>query len=182
MPRDLVRWGGLAAMVGGVLWIVVFTIYASRPSGAGLTPPYRSFEGLGLPALISLLLVVVGLVGLHARQRGLYGRLGTSGFVLALVGAALIVASGGSWPLVFIAFFLLMLGSLLVGVATLLANALPRWGAVLLIVGSVVLFFFNTETAQAWLALPYGVAWASVGYLLFSERGAASAGQPARVR
>lgn len=108
--------------------------------------------------------------------------MGTSGFVLALVGAALIVASGGSWPLVFIAFFLLMLGSLLVGVATLLANALPRWGAVLLIVGSVVLFFFNTETAQAWLALPYGVAWASVGYLLFSERGAASAGQPARVR
>jgi len=43
---NLVRWGGLAAMVGGVLWVVVFVLFALRPSGPELQPPYRSFEGL----------------------------------------------------------------------------------------------------------------------------------------
>jgi hypothetical protein len=36
MPfANLVRWSGLAAMVGGALWVVVFVLFASRPSGPG---------------------------------------------------------------------------------------------------------------------------------------------------
>lgn len=42
-----------------------------------------------------------------------------------------------------------MVGSVLVGVATLVAKVLPRWWAIALIVCSLVLFAFNTETAQA---------------------------------
>jgi hypothetical protein len=72
---NLVRWSGLAAMVGGALWVIVFVLFALRPSGPGLTPPYRSFEGLGLVTLLSLLLIVLGFVGLHIwRREGLEQR------------------------------------------------------------------------------------------------------------
>jgi hypothetical protein len=48
-------------------------------------------------------------------------------------------------------------------------------------VGSVVFFLFNTETAAAWFALPYGVAWVVVGYLLWTSEHTAAA-RPSRVR
>ncbi len=50
---DLIRWSGLAAMVGGALEVVVFAIFALRASGPGIETPYRSFEGLGVPATLS---------------------------------------------------------------------------------------------------------------------------------
>lgn len=173
------RWAGLATMVGGALWVVVFAIYALRSSGPGLEPPYRSFEGLGIPAVVSLLLIVVGLVALHTLQRRSYG--GIVGLILALVGATVVVLTGASWPVGMAGGLAFMLGSLLVGAALLVTNALPRWGAVALIVGSGVFFLFNTETAQAWFALPYGVAWIAVGYLLWSGGGGAAQRHP-RVR
>ncbi len=43
---NFVRWGGLVAMGSGVLWMVVFALFALRPSGPGVTPPYRNFKGL----------------------------------------------------------------------------------------------------------------------------------------
>jgi hypothetical protein len=110
-------------------------------------PPYRSFEGLSLPILLSLLLIVSGFVGVHIWRREVYGRFGTVGFVLAMVGAIVSVVSVGSWPLIFIGSYTLMIGSLVVGLAALVTNALPRWGSIVLMVGSVVFFLFNTETA-----------------------------------
>ncbi len=181
VSSNLIRWGGLVAMVGGVLWIVVFTLFALRPSGLGVTPPYRSFEGLYLPNLISVVLIVAGIVALHTRLRSLYGRVGTAGFVLALVGAAVLVVSGASWPWELVGAIALLLGSLLMGVAALVVNAPLRWGAIALIVGSLAFFLYNTETARVWFALPYGMAWVVVGYLLWS-RSSAPAEQPSRVR
>jgi hypothetical protein len=69
-----------------------------------------------------------------------------------------------------------MVGSLLVGAATLVTNALPRWGAITLMAGPLTFFLFNTETAQVWFALPYGAAWIAVGYLLWTGGGAAARG------
>ena len=123
---NLVRWSGPAAMVGGALWVVVFVLFALRPSGPELQPPYRSFEGLGIAGVLSLLLIVAGIVGFHTRSKEVYGGLGTAGFVLALVGAALSIVSFGSWPLIFIGSYALMLGSLLVGVAAFGAKTIPR--------------------------------------------------------
>lgn len=176
---NIVRWGGLSATVGGALWAVVFVLFASRPSGPGLQPPYRSFEGLGAAVVLSLLLIVAGMVGFHARSRGAYGGLGMAGFVLALVGAALSIISFGSWPLILIGSYALMLGSLLVGAAAFGARTLPRWGTAVLMVGSAAFLVFNTETSAAWFALPYGIAWVSVGYLLWYGT---AAEQPPRVR
>ena len=181
MSSNLIRWGGPAAMMGGVLWMVVFALFALRPSGPGLTPPHRSFEGLYLPNLVSVVLIVVGVVALHARLRSLYGRLGTAGFISALVGAAVLVVSGASWPWELIGAIALLLGSLLMGVAALVVNAPLRWGAIALIAGSLVFFLYNTETARVWFALPYGAAWVVVGYLLWSG-GVEATQRPPRVR
>ena len=168
-------------MVGGVLWMVVFALFALRPSGPGVTPPYRSFEGLYFPNLISVVLIVVGIVALHACLRSLYGRLGAVGLILALFGSAVLVVSGASWPWELVGAIALLLGSLLMGVAALVVNAPLRWGAIALVVGSLTFFLYNTETARVWFALPYGAAWVVVGYLLWSGGGEA-AQRPTRVR
>ena len=48
-------------------------------------------------------------------------------------------------------------------------------------VGSLAFFFFDTDPARAWFALPYGAAWVAVGYLLWA-RGVSATEQPARLR
>ena len=168
-------------MAGGVLWMVVFTLFALRPSGPGVSPPYRSFEGLYLPNVVSVALIAAGIVALHVRLRNLYGRLGTVGFALALAGACVLVLSGASWPWELVGASGVLLGSLLVGVAALMVNTPLRWGAIALVAGTLSFFLYNTETARAWFALAYGLAWVVVGYLLWSGGGEA-AQRPTRVR
>ena len=130
----LIRGSGLAALLGGALWVVVFAIYALRASGPGAEPPYRSFEGLGVPGVLSLLLIALGFMGLDWptwRGEG-YGRLGRGlgrvGFGLALLGVFVIVGSGASGTVGIIGVVVLMVASLLVGAAALLTRVLPRWG------------------------------------------------------
>ncbi len=184
MPSSsFVRWGGLAAVAGGALWVAVFAVFALRPSGPGSAPPYRSFEGLYVPCLFAAALIVAGLVALHAHLRGTYGGLGKAGFLLALVGAVSLALVVGGAP-----FLLsrggapgLMLGSALVGAAALRASARLRWGGAALVAGSLAFFLFDTEGARVWFALPYGGAWVVVGYLLWSG-GTAPAPRPTRVR
>lgn len=179
----IIRGGGLAALAGGALWVAVFAVYAWRPQESGPGPPYGSFEGVRVPGLLSLLLIALGFLGLDLpswRGRG-HGRLGRVGFDVALLGMFGIVVSGASWPIGMIGAWVLMVGSLMVGVAALLAGTLPRWGALALVVGSAGFFFFDTDPARAWFALPYGAAWVVVGYLLWS-RGGSAAEQPSRVR
>lgn len=67
--------------------------------------------------------------------------------------------------------FVLMVGSLLVGVAALTRRVLPSWGAIALIVGSLsLLVFLASQGLIVWLGVPYGAAWIAVGYLLFLGR------------
>ena len=184
MSSNVIRWGGLAAMIGGVLWMAVFAVFASRPSGPGSAPPYRSFEGLSVPCLISAVLIVAGLVALHAHLRGTYGGLGTAGFVLASVGTAVLVlvVVGAPFLLSRLGALGLLLGSALMGVAALRASVRLRWGGTTLVVGSLAFFLFDTEGARVWFALPYGGAWLLVGYLLLRSGGVEAARPPTRVR
>ncbi len=173
---NFVRWGGTAAVAGGALWMAVFALFASRPSGPGSAPPYRSFEGLYVPCLVFAALIVAGLVALHAHLRGTYGGLGTAGFVLASVGAAVLVLVVGGAPFLLsrVGALGLLLGSALMGAATLRASARLRLASTALVVGSLAFFLFDTEGARVWFALPYGGAWVLVGYMLrFGGTGAA---------
>ncbi len=71
----------------------------------------------------------------------------------------------------------LVVGFVLLGIAVLRARVVPRWAAVLLIVGTLAMLGFNDQNALALMAIPFGIAWIAVGYVLWSGRGE----QPARV-
>ena len=180
---NFARWGGMAAGAGGALWVAVFALFASRPSGPGSAPPYRSFEGLYVPCLVSAVLIMVGLVALHVHLRDAYGGLGAAGLVLASVGAVMLVLVVGGAPFLLsrVGALGLLLGSALMGAAALRANTRLRWGGAALAVGSLAFFLFDTEGARVWFALPYGGAWVVVGYLLWSGE-ARAAPRPTRVR
>ena len=150
------RRGGLAAVAGGLLWMAVFASFASRPSGPGSAPPYWGFEGLYVPLLFCVALIVAGLLALHVHLRGTYGGLGTAGFLLALVGAAVLALVVGGAPFLWgrVGALGLLLGPALMGTAALRARVRPRWVAAALVVGSLTFFLSDTESARVWFALP----------------------------
>jgi hypothetical protein len=134
-----------------------------------------------------------GLVGLHARQAGVYGRLGTVGFYLAFAGAALafvgqatsgIFPNNGALGWLFsdpgfgflVGLLLVSLGLVLLGVATLQARVLPRWCGV----GLIALVVFSALGAFGGFVV-VGLIWLALGYALRSELGT-SIEQPSRVR
>jgi hypothetical protein len=67
MPSsDLIRWGGLAAMLAGVAFILDILFVLTMPEADWTNAVY----------IVAELLMVVGLLGLHALQKDNYGRIG----------------------------------------------------------------------------------------------------------
>lgn len=180
-----IRWSGLAAMLGGVLWVVLWTIEGAKPvaPAGGYRPDYERFN---LWSGLALLLMIMGLTGAYLRQIRQTGWIGHMGFALPWIGAALMgggrlgqaLDMGSVWVLVILGAFALSIGTILFGIATLRTRVLPRSPGVLLIVGALMLFLTDPENQRAFLALPFGIAWAWLGYVLWTgsrEREAARA-------
>ncbi len=168
-----ITWGGGATAAGGVLLAAVAALIAIRPAvPAGL---HRRADDLLPLATAALVLVAAGAVGLLRGRREL-GTLGAIGLWVMVTGALLasglqLAATGGTdvpWTATGAA---LLGGSALIAAAGLRAGAVPRPAAAVLLGASLLLLFFNTEDARAWLAGPFGLAWAWVG--LVTPRGAA---------
>ena len=198
MASNLLRWGGLAAMLSGALLIVFVSLMQAAP------------DGFFYLVILILLPLVVAIYGLHARQARQSGLLGRIGFVVALIGtgglAVLFAVVGVAetlfgfdpdgvatlGPLLFVLFLAFMVGIVLFGIATLRAGVLPRIAAVLFAFGplaglvlDLLTGAFFDEEATPWglyignAAFAVGLIW--LGYAVWSGRGAAS-DQPARVR
>ena len=184
---NITRWGGIAAMVGGVFW-VVWSLLGRV-----------SFEAAGSPfadalLLLAALLTLAGLMGLHALQGANYGRIGRAGFytaaggllVQALAALFLLLMSSDAWEvslqwLVAPAGSLIVLvGLVLYGAATLQARVLARWCGLGLIVVPPLAFYMNSRIFYGSLAL-FGVLWVALGYVLWS-RSSTPTEQPSRVR
>src|SRR5215217_5616744 len=170
----LVRWGGLAAMLVGVAFIVLVLIPKARDGS-----PFYIFGSVLLFVAVWLLLLVA-----------------LAGFYAVIVGAsAMIVIQLLTWvgvtlgitALVFpdpVGLLIVMVGLVLYGVATLQARVLPRWCGVGLIVGVPVLIGISVvseEYGEMLGGILFGLLWLALGYILWSESGAA-AGHPARAR
>ena len=135
MSSNLIRWGGLAAMLAGVVFVTdtVSTLTVADPS---------EDRWPDILFVVGILLAVVGLVGFHELQRGSYGRIGRAGFYTVVVASLIQVVGLVGFLLGSMALEWLVLagglGSLagfaLYGAATLWAGVLLRWCGVALIV------------------------------------------------
>jgi hypothetical protein len=162
---ELVRWSGLAAVVGGVaIALFVLSHPWDRFVGAEVarTGRWRLAHTLHF---VGASFTLLGLIGIYVRQRERAGRLGLVGFVLAFAGTAMFVGTGMLtafvWPMLadrapavigedgamfdapaLIALALtavaVTVGYVLFGIAALRAGVLPRDGTALLTVGAVL--------------------------------------------
>src|SRR5215208_4567223 len=82
---DLIRWSGLAAMVGGALWAVgaFFDLMYFSPQPMSEVVPTSSFLFQQVLYLLGATLLLIGLVELYARQSQAAGALGLVGFLIA---------------------------------------------------------------------------------------------------
>jgi len=176
----LIRIGGLAAMVGGLLWVV--------KGGAilltGQQPPVVFEAALPLFAL--------GLLGLHARLEGRGGPLGKAGVLVtyAALTAAVLVLVAPLPPLYVVAGFGLFLGLVLIGTATLQAGVFrPPWSALplalglggpLLILAGGGLALMSERLLEVPIVL-VGLAWMLLGYSVLAGEGT-TVQAPARAR
>ena len=103
---NLLRWSGLAAMVGGALFVISELLDLYNFSGAvdeenfsevAATAPWVAEA---LLYLLGTVLLLFGLFGLYARQSEAAGHLGLVGFLVAFLGTALV--AGVSWGDVFV--------------------------------------------------------------------------------
>ena len=183
---NLLRWGGLAALIGGVLYVLTGIMSLLAPQ----EEVFDSFTDYFIEVLFILALVgtLMAIAGVHVLQRGRYGRLGAAGSLTAFVGHALLLVAAAATTIAgrealdmvfFLGSLAALVGLVLLGATTLRARVLPWWCGVLLIVGlplSVVL----DVTARGSGGILLGMVWALVGYALLAT-GGASDQRPARV-
>ncbi len=100
---SLIRWSGLALVLGGLL---VAAHLLSHPDTQVAGAHLAMSSGWSISHSLHFygaIFVLLGVVGLYARQADRAGGLGVIGFVLALIGAGLYVGTGMItayiWPL-----------------------------------------------------------------------------------
>ena len=176
---ELIRWGGLAAIAGGVVWVLEGLLVLAIPESA-VTDVLFS---------IAALCTVGGFVGFHTLQKDNYGRIGRGGFWTVVVAAlalvvGLIVLLVGSmaleglfFPVVTLAVFV---GFVLYGAATLQARVLPSWCGIGFIVGPSI--FLLGDLLGSVGGILFGLLWLALGYVLWSHSGnRAATARPSRV-
>ena len=198
---NLIRWAGLAAILAGVLLVVADLL--NLAIGFDENQPFSETATTGIYALqswanlLAAVLLLIGLVGLYARQSEATGPLGLAGFLVAFLGTAFV--TGFLWAGLFIVpalavevpafvnelegpppgFFLSLstfgVGWLLFGIATLRARVFPRAAAILLMIGAVIAVLPLPFTG---IVLAIALAW--LGFAVFTGR-ETPADQPSRV-
>ena len=160
---------GLAAVIGGGLWILATAPIAALPA----PPDWPGYLLESLPvALLAVICLTVAVAGAWLRADGRGGvlgrRIGRTGLVLAVVGqagwaialAATLAGLGYGAP-VALASTLAGLGTVLVGLALARAGDWPIAG--LLVVAPVLLVVPTTLVPQGATWIGFGLAWAGVG-------------------
>jgi hypothetical protein len=210
MPSSLVRWGAWAGMLGGLMCALLplATVLVSPKNMQPGSLAHLAAAGVyWLMAVLALLLLLVGLVGLLALHGRAYRRVGNVGFLvsflalpLLLLGNAAEVASltfsgtesSVGHSMFLIGFLVLLVGSVLLGIAIVRTRSVPslRLGGLLLVgalpLGILLAIILGVTVPGTdlgfWAAItvPYGFAWLLLGYALISARGA-TAEQPSRV-
>ena len=190
-PTHLIRWTGLAAMVGG-LCILQGPLFHPEDTPESFASP--AWVANHFTLYVGYVLIQLGLVGILVRQLQAAGRLGVLGFAIAFLGVGFTLMEGrdhtfslpilrlaglqsdnpdalpGLWALILSAA-LFSLGHILLGVAMWRARVFPRPAVGLMIVGAPV-FAFSPPFSSMVVALVgsalYGGALLWIGYSLLT--------------
>ena len=192
----LLRWAAVGGIAAAALIVIsqFLGLYAIDPRnliGTVTTAPAAVFQ---IAKLASVILLLLALVGLYARQAMESGVLGAISFVVAMIGTALV--AGDFWyeglvvpwlaaaaPQVlteaatgqvaafatvslgsFITFALFAVGWAMFGLATAKAGVFPRLAGVVVAIGGALAFMGGFPPYQIGLAL--GVGWMCCWLLL----------------
>ncbi len=194
MSSTLIRSGGFAAMVAGLLYFIGYVGMAEL-----LRPTMNNLGGhavLGLAGLATLL----ALVGMLARDARRSARPGMAGYILSFVGVAVFSVGNlaeGMWlaeefgvVLFGMGLMILTMGVVVLGFGLRRAKVLPAWAVWPLVAGwvaflplanSPAVLGFDSFGASLLGAGILGIGWLAVGYALLSVK-TTSARQPGRVR
>lgn len=184
--QQSVRRGAVAGLTAAALFMVSTVLTQVAPVGTDYVTVTDYL--LQLILVLAYAAVLVALRGLHARHRSVerYGRVGSVGAALTAVGygaVLLIVAAGAVMgarvlndvrP---VAALVLLVGSIILGVATLRAQVVPWWCGALLIVAFPLGDVAN-EALDGAEGLLLALLWGSIGLALLKPA-APSAETPA---
>ncbi|HWI01189.1 MAG TPA: hypothetical protein VNT27_12730 [Propionibacteriaceae bacterium] len=156
----LLKASGLALAAGGVLMAVATLLHPSHETVTTIIASEVRLVAAHVVYTLSWFLVLLGLPGLYAAQRGRLGRLGLAGFLTAFLGTYLIAVTGNfgflapvlakespavldainQYPPVLgingLAAIAFMIGYVLLGIAMIRTAALPRLAGILVAVGA----------------------------------------------
>jgi membrane-associated HD superfamily phosphohydrolase len=203
MGKDLTRYGGAAAILGGAMYVLAFvatmliySVFKEQVKGTF----FAEHAFIHIIDVAAFGVLFVGALAVLRSQAAKVGRVAKAGFFLTLAGFGLSVVGGltiivvglavsdeatlGILDIVThpIAQLLYTLGSAVFGVALLRKGTLPKAGALLVAVGPAALFaLFMTGNGNAQAAVPImacvaatGLGWAMLGIGLRAERAAPS--------
>jgi hypothetical protein len=159
-PPRLLRWCGLALAAAGVLMAVATLLHPSHETATTIIASEVRLVAAHATYTLSWLLVLLGLPGLYAAQRGRMGWLGFAGFLIAFLGTYLIAVTGNfgflapvlakdapavidtisQYPPVVginaLAAIAFMIGYVLFGIAMIRTAGLPRLAGILVALGA----------------------------------------------
>jgi hypothetical protein len=177
----LIRQSGLLAIVAGACIVLLPFVHPSDDIG----PRSAAWVSVHLMYFAALMVILLVLVGIFARQLQRAGRVGLAGFLTAFVGTAMLLLEGrehlfspdfgvgmplGLWDLI-LASLVFSVGYVLLGAAIARAGVLPRGAGILLAVGGPVVAFSPPIEVPAVLIVAHalfglGLVWS--GYALWS--------------
>lgn len=163
--QKVIRWSGIAAMLGGAFLIIALLIHPMTEEDVGImtTPIWFIAHALGAKGFM---LMVLGLFGFYSKFSEKMGKIGVLAFLLGLYG---IIYAGFVWMVsafiqptlavhapelaeetgpLFTGNFMVVLMTMLIaivlgyvlwGIATWKANLLPRWNSVLFMISAIAL-------------------------------------------
>jgi hypothetical protein len=92
--KGLLKWCGMALVIAAPLMVLATLLHPSRETAATIIASEGRLVAAHAVWTVSWFLVLLGLPGLYAAQRGEMRRLGLAGFLAAMLGTYLIALTG----------------------------------------------------------------------------------------
>jgi hypothetical protein len=162
------RFAGVAAVVGGGLWIAggltIFTTSLDASLG------YKE-SSLGVLILVAAMLVT-GLAATAMAGSVIVGSRSVGAAAIVMLLGAMLTAM--PWPVLIVGFYGYVIATLAFG--AIVARSAGRIVGSVLAVAALILSSFNVQDERALIAIPFGLAWIAIGSVAVRRAPALTAG------